>query len=170
MNRTYKGWAGYDGPNPDYYVFIDHPWLSKPEVRELPFLINCSSSNEDIGYRAIKCYRMKPFSFDLWRDGVCPVNTGYAALQVAAYLGFSRLYLLGFDYGKTLEKKFAGRDFKHFDNSSCGSGIQTQPDWLYKAAPLLRDRGIKVFFVGSPENGSDAFPHISFEEFLADVQ
>ena len=165
MNRTYKGWPTYNGPNPNYYCFIDHSWLGKPEVKDHPFVINCSSSNEDIGYRAIKCYRMKPFSFDLWRDGVCPVNTGAASLQVATYLGFTEIYLLGFDYGKVPDK-FQGSDYKHFDNTSCGSGIQTQPDWFYQIAPLLRDKGIKVYFVGSPDNGSSAFPHISFEEFL----
>jgi hypothetical protein len=167
MNRTYQGWAGYEGPNTDYYCLIDQTWLWKPEVRELPFVINCSLATEPIGYRLVKSVRMSPFSFDLWRDGVVPVNTGYVALQVAVYLGFSELYLFGFDFMRDdlTQKQYKGKDYPHFDGTPSGTGMFRQAYHFKQAAEKLKEHNLKAFFVGSPQNGSDAFPHITFEEF-----
>ena len=171
MNRTYKGYAGYEGPMPDYYVLIDRPWLMKPEVRNHPFVINCVTAGEGIGYRVVKSHRMKPFSYDLWKDGVVPVNTGYASLQVAVYLGFNPLYLFGFDFMQDVKQKdYKPKENPHFDGTPSGTGMFRQAFFFRQAAESLKPRGIEVFFVGSPDNGTDCFPHITFEEFLEQNQ
>ena len=168
MNRTFKGYKGFDGPMPDYYVLIDSPWLSKPEVREHPFVINCSTNTDGIGYQVVKSHRMSPFSYDLWRDGLVPVNTGYAAIQVAVYLGFSELYLFGFDFMKDVEQRdYKPKENPHFDGTPSGTGMFRQAHFFRQAAESLKQHGIKAFFVGSPENGTDCLPHITFGDFLA---
>lgn len=170
MNRTYVGYAGYEGPQPDYYVLIDRPWLHKQEVRDHPFVINCATDSQPIGYRVLKSHRMVPFSYDLWLDGVVPVNTGYAALQVAVYLGFSSLYLFGFDFMKDVtQKEYKPKENPHFDGTPSGTGMFRQAHYFRQAAESLKEHGIRALFVGSPENGTDCLPHISFEEFLSET-
>lgn len=156
MNRTITGYPGYEGPTPTYYCLIDRPWLEKEEVINHPRVLNASTDSRDIGFRITKSWRMKPFSFDLGWDGAVPVTTGYVALQAAVYMGFKRIYCLGLDEGN--------RD--HFDGTKCGSGLQKQPEYMLKAAPLLKDRGVEVFLCGSPNSACTAFPHISFDEAI----
>ena len=126
MNRTIEGYPTYYGPKTDYHVFIDVCWLNKEYVRDHPGLINASSDMRYLGYRVHKAYRMKPFSFDLDFDGAVPVTTGFVALQVAAYMGFTEIYCLGLDL-----------QGKHFDGTDSGQGMQKEPEFQAKALPLF---------------------------------
>jgi hypothetical protein len=112
---------------------------------------------------------MKPWSWDIWRDGVVPINTGCATLQLAAYLGFTEIFILGMDYAADRAAKRGAvywKEEKHFDGTQTSPGLKTQPQWLREVSNYLKDFHIRLFFVGSPNNGSDDFPHLTFEEML----
>lgn len=162
MNRTHTGWPGYKGPQPDYLCVIDHVWFDKPEWRagilKHPKVINGSTHKADIGYRVARHVRMSPFSFDLGRDGFVPpipCTTGHLALQLACYLGFTDLYCLGFDLGG-----------KHFDGTGASLHFGTAIYHHKRQAELLKERGINVWVVGSPDSKAP-FPHKTFEEAFA---
>lgn len=136
MNRTSSRWLGYDGPDPDYYCFIDQTWIAKNNVRGISStLINCSSNPEDIGYRLIKSWRKKPFSLDLARDGAVPATTGHMALQLAGYLGFTEIYCLGMDFNMK----------PHFDGTPSGKGMIKQPEFIMESLPILKWAGINLY-------------------------
>jgi hypothetical protein len=149
MNRTHQGYETYQGPQPDYLCIVDTTWLTRKEVREFPKLINGSTDPRNIGYRTTASYRMAPFSFDLWRDGVIPTTTGHLALQVAAYMGFRDLYCLGLDLGGP-----------HYDGTPSGMNMRRQGELCEKALDALKERGINVWSLGK----SEAFPRGRFED------
>lgn len=156
MNRTFVGYETYQGPSPDWLCVVDVSWLSRAAVRHHRGLINATSDPRPIGWRVPKSYRMAPFSFDLYRDGALPTTTGLVALQVAAYLGFRDLYCFGLDLRGA-----------HYDGTRSGGNMGAQLRYMTVAAPLLREAGVRVWLVGSPESAAkDLFPHLSFEDFI----
>lgn len=134
-NRTFPGFPGYDGPDPDWYCAIDTLWIERGEIRNRRGLVNMSQHHAPIGLRVSKSYRMDPWSFDLARDGVVPVDTGYCAMQVAVYLGFTELLLVGFE-GKG----------GHFDGSGA-PGMRDKTSYMTRAPDVLRGVA-EVFTVG----------------------
>lgn len=152
MNRTHKGYETYGGPDPDYLCIVDTSWLNRAAVRNFPRLINATTDPRPIGYRVPASYRAAragvPFSFDLKRDGAIPTTTGWLALQVAAYMGFSDLYCLGLDLGG-----------KHYDGTHSGMNMDAQAKLTEKALPAIKARGINVWSLGR----SDVFPRGEFE-------
>jgi hypothetical protein len=173
MNRTHVGFRGYQGPQPDYLCIVDWAWLHDPSlwttVRTHPRIINGAShsslscplckkrnyTDRDIGYRATRHSRMAPFSFDLARDGFVgpvPATTGFFALQVAVYMGFTEIFCLGLDLGGT-----------HFDGTPPSLWVGDANRYFKRQAVLLADRGIKVWVCGSPKSACTAFPHTDFE-------
>lgn len=160
MNRTFVGNKGYTGPQPEYLCAIDEVWMRHPDVLAHPGLINGGNNETATGYRATRSYRGKPFSFDLAHDGYVPLTpgtTGFLALQVAVWMGFTELYCLGLDLSGG-----------HFDGSS---GVSQHFAWMnryYKAiAKVLGERDIRVTICGSPDSKCSAFEHTSFEELAA---
>lgn len=159
MNRTYVGYEGYKGPQPDYYCFVDVHWFKVAKAMKDSILINGSTDNSDMGYRATRCIRMKPFSFDLARDGYVapiPCTTGHLALQLAPYLGFTDIYCLGLDMGGP-----------HFDQTRASLYLSSANSYHMRQAPLIKERGLRVTICGSPESKCTAFPHSKFEELVA---
>ena len=158
INRTHKGNKNYHGPDPNYLCVIDEVWLRVPEIRDHPGLVNGSVHKGNHGFRAARSMRTSPFSFDLGFDGyVCavPCTTGHLALQLAAFLGFTDLYCLGFDLGG-----------KHFDGSPGESQHFKMAVNLHKKqVPVLKERGINVYVVGSPDSNAP-FEHRTFEQFM----
>lgn len=106
------------------------------------------------GYN-VKINSSKPWSTLLPKDGVV-VSLGIcgtvtlAAMQVAAYLGFTKLFMVGLDLGGG--KKFTGH--------SVGK-LEAQRGLFRTAAPAIKEAGVEVFVVGE---GSmcDAFPKIKW--------
>jgi len=160
MNRTFVGNKGYTGPQPEYLCAIDEVWMRHPDVLAHPGLINGGVNEVSKGYRVTRSYRGRPFSFDLAHDGYVPLTpgtTGFLALQVAVWMGFTELYCLGLDLRGG-----------HFDGSS---GVSQHFSWMNrfynKVAVSLAERDISVTVCGSPESKCTAFPHSSFEELAA---
>jgi hypothetical protein len=174
MNRTHRSYPGYRGPQPDYLCLVDWEWFDNekkwPTVRTHPAIINGSShscercpsckslkrTERDPGWRVTRFNRMAPFSFDLARDGyvaVVPCTTAHLALQIAVWMGFTELYCLGLDLGGP-----------HFDNTNASQWLDHSNRYHRMQAPLLKERGIKVFVTGSPKSRCTAFLHASFGE------
>ena len=156
MNRTHVGYETYRGPSPTYLCVIDVCWLNRPAVLNHPGLLNATSAPKALpnGWRVKKSFRVVPFSFDLHRDGAVPPTTGHLALQVAVYLGFSEIFLLGMDLGGA-----------HYDGTPSGRNMEAQLTYLTQAAPLIAARGVKVWLCNSPDSlARELFPHITFDE------
>lgn len=158
MNRTHKGWPGYDGPDPDYLCLVDPDWFigkrAETALRH-PAIINGGINNHNIGWRATRHPRMAPFSFDMGRDGYAspvPCTTGHLALQLAVYMGFTEIYCIGWDMG--------GR---HFDDTKGSPNYHLAVAYHRRQAPLLRERGINVYVCGSPDSAVQWFEHAPFE-------
>ena len=158
INRTHVGRAGYFGPDPDYLCAIDHAWLLDPLVRRHPGLINGSTDNAHVGYRATRSFRMTPFSSDVGRDGFVPFvpgTTGFLALQVAAYMGFSEAWCLGLDLKG-----------KHFDGTGASPYFVMMRKHFDRMAPKIEASGMKAYTCGSP-NSLAPFEKRTFEELVA---
>lgn len=159
MNRTHAGNAGYVGPQPDYLCVIDEVWMHNQHVLAHPGLINGSVNPKAVGYRVPRHFRSTPFSFDLGHDGYVPLvpgTTGFLALQLAVYMGFTDIYCLGLD--------LAGG---HFDGSAGSHHYNWMRRHFLRIAPFLAARDIRVTVCGSPESRCNAFPHSTFEEACA---
>lgn len=172
MNRTLpQSYPDYLGPVPTYYCFADHPWGLNLEVVEGKgmIVINGSSLESDPSqgrhYRATKSYRMAPFSHDLARDGYVswvPCTTGFLALQLALYLGFTRIYLLGLDLSGT-----------HFNSTPASVSM---PDALkhYEVVSqnLKKVRpDVQVWVCNSPQSlvHPGIFPHAPLSQLLQET-
>lgn len=155
MNRTIKGFPGYNGPQPDYYCAIDRPWFKHDYVLAHPKLINGGVDKVSGGYRVVRNYRSAPFSFDLHLDGYppfVPCTTGFLAMQLAVYLGFTEIHCLGLDYGG-----------QHFDGTKSSKYMRMANKTTERMAAVLKEKGgINVFICGSPESACTAFPHSDF--------
>ena len=164
MNRTHAGFPGYTGPQPDYLCLVDWAWLDHPawaaSVRTHPCIINGSTHHANIGYRVLRHPRMSPFAFDLGRDGFVgpvPCTTGYLALQLAAHLGFTRVYCLGLDMGGP-----------HFDGTRASIYFRDAIRHLRRIAQATAGR-LEILLCGSPASKCDAFPHAPFSSLVAEV-
>jgi len=155
INRTHEGHPGYNGPQPDYLCVVDDCWARDENVQKHPGLINGSQDKKEFGYRATRSFRMAPFSFDLGRDGFVnpvPCSTGHLALQLAAYMGFTEIYCLGFDLGGG-----------HFDGTEGSQHYTLAIMYHRRQVPVLKTRGINVYVCGSPESKAP-FDHAPFED------
>lgn len=158
INRTHRGYPGYEGPQPDYLCLVDWVYFDHPKFNSAlthPNIINGSDHTADIGWRVVRHPRMAPFSFDLERDGYAgpvPATTGHLALQVAAYMGFTEIHCLGWDMGGA-----------HFNNSPGSNYYPSAIRYHKRQAPLLRERGVNVYVCGSPDSKVEGFEHSDFE-------
>ena len=144
---------------PTYYVMDDENGLRNDngEVDKLggivSFLGDTSSifwakkHREDI-YKYHKCYNYKnelpKFSEDCSRKIYTGVTVTYSCMQLAAYLGFTEIYLLGvdFSYANT------GGVYKHFygETKAESIGFHKYVANAYKAAKQYTDtHGIKIY-------------------------
>lgn len=95
--------------------------------------------------------------------GVYPRSSPYIALQLATWMGFGKVVLLGTDLCEHKGKR-------HFHSIPAHRPIDTMVTSQLKsfgfAADKLRDSNTKVYNC-SPSNVLQAFPRITFEEALA---
>lgn len=163
MNRTHLGWPGYTGPQPNWLCLIDHVWFDIPRMMSAlthPAIVNGGTHKSPIGYRVTKHPRMSPFSFDLARDGYAgniPCTTGYLAIQLAVYMGFTELFCLGLDMGGG-----------HFDGTQASLFYPTARAHLRRMAKRLAEvrPDVKVWVCGSPQSQADAFEKCDFASLV----
>jgi hypothetical protein len=135
---------------PDYHVcleadhYLEAPGVYRELARENRLFVLGSTWPHDVGIHMpvfVGDRKQERLSFDLTRGVIegwgSSGTVAYAALQVAIWLGFVRVFYVGLDLrGKT---KFTGH--------SVGN-LEGQVDLFVAAAPLLRERGIEVKVVG----------------------
>lgn len=159
MNRTHLGNPDYKGPNPDYLCVVDRVWVQNPHVRKHPCIVNGSIEKDNLGFRATRNFRATPFSRDIGRDGYPPFipgTTGFLALHLAVYLGFTELYCLGLD--------LTGQ---HFDGSKGSVHFTHMRAHFDRMAPKLLEHA-NVYVVGSPDSRApQLFKRLTFEEVFA---
>lgn len=158
MNRTHVGHPGYEGPEPDYLCAIDFAWIEDERVRKHPGLVNGSTHEDNVGFRATRSFRMTPFSFDMGRDGFVPFvpgTTGFLALQLAVYMGFTEIYCLGLDLHGP-----------HFDGTRASYYFAQMRRQFERVAEKLSLKGINAYVCGSPTSKAP-FEHRTFEELVA---
>lgn len=160
INRTHRGFDGYEGPQPDYLCLVDWYWFDNPKVRDAarshPAIINGSDHQDNVGWRATRHPRMSPFSFDLERDGYAgpvPATTGHLALQVAAWMGFTEIHCLGWDLGGD-----------HFNGTRGSMHFRDAIRYHKRQAPLLKERGVNVYVCGSSASKVEGFERSEFSE------
>lgn len=167
MNRTHVGWPGYSGPQPDWLCLIDPCWFDLPRMQSAlthSAIINGSAHKAEIGYRVVRHPRMSPFSFDLKRDGYVgpiPCTTGYLALQLALWMGFTDLYCLGLDMGGG-----------HFDGTSASLFYPSARGHLKRIAKRVAEErpDVRIRVCGSPKSQAEAFEKCSFEDLVGAAQ
>ena len=99
--------------------------------------------------------RVTKFSRDLESGVVTQIgdvgSVAYAALQVAAYMGFAPIYFLGLDLSGP-----------HFHGQWETSKRISAQDSLFRHTPS----DVKVYNVGSPESLCTAFPKLTFDQMM----
>ena len=120
-----------------------------------------------------------PFTFR--RDLIREIHTGatvtYVAMQIAFYMGFSKVFLIGIDHNFTIsgtpnEKQFLkGDDFNHFDSRYFKNSEWQLPDLeaselSYHMAKFHFVRAGRQIYDVTLDGKLNIFPKISFEEAL----
>lgn len=121
-----------------------------------------------------------PFTFS--GDISWPIHEGYTvtfiALQLAYYMGFKEVYLIGVDHsfkycGKPNEMQYLeGDDPNHFNSSYFANRLWQLPDLeaselAYHHANFFYRRDGRVIYDATIDGNLDVFPKISFEEAVA---
>ena len=105
------------------------------------------------------------FSTDLAEGIYTGYTITYFAIQLAVYMGFKEIFLLGLDLahreGKT---HFFGIDF-HSQNHENSEFIKMERK-MCEAAKILKDMGISIYNC-SPITKSKAFPFMDFDAAIA---
>jgi len=154
MNRSWKEWHA------EYHVTLDEKNLREEAVREHPRLL----------YHYGDCpggwfvpYRNDAQWFDDLHRGVPPAtntSTTLLALQLAVYLGFSRIYMLGLDLNRD----------DHFDGTPTRIALPMQVMKLTDIARLLEPTSISVRMLNPskecPAELAELWPAITAEEIL----
>lgn len=124
-----------------------------------------------------------PYTFS--RDITSPIREGYTvtyvALQIAYYMGFQNVYLIGVDHtfiadGKANEKQFMeGDDPNHFDNRYFKNNDWQLPDLeaselSYHLARYFYSKAGRNVYDATVDGKLNVFPKISYEEALYRVE
>jgi hypothetical protein len=105
------------------------------------------------------------FSRDL-KEGIFSGYTiSYFAIQVAVYMGFEQIFILGLDLKhKGAVTHFFGRDFHSRNHES--TEFPRMKKMLCQAALELKGSGVQVYNC-SPDSSLECFPKMSYEEAIA---
>lgn len=172
--------------NLSYHVAVN-PLVIEQSAREFETLLGCPSF---LSYRVANhlVHRFNHIFFIL-TDGPClfqpdirqPLYEGYTvtyvAMQIAFYMGFQRVFLIGVDHnfiakGKENEKQYlAGDDHNHFDSSYFSNREWQLPDLdaselSYHIARFFYSRNNRTIYDASFDGKLNIFPKISYEQAL----
>ncbi len=138
------------------------------------------SDFENANYLMTSSYRASPYTFST--DITSPLHEGYTvtfvAMQLAYYMGFSEVYLIGVDHNFTVsgnpnEKQLlSGQDINHFDPGYFGGQEWHLPDLeaselSYYLARFFYNRSNRKIFDATVDGDLEIFPKISYEEALS---
>jgi hypothetical protein len=134
---------------------------------------------DNANYLMTSSYRPAPYTFST--DITSPLHEGYTvtfvAMQIAYYMGFSEVYLIGVDHnftasGNPNEKQLlSGQDINHFDPEYFGGQEWHLPDLeaselSYYLARFFYNRDNRKIFDATVGGNLDVFPKISYEDAL----
>jgi hypothetical protein len=134
----------------------------------------------DANYLMTSSYRPAPYTFT--PDITFPLHEGYTvtyvAMQIAFYMGFSEVYLIGVDHnfsvsGQPNEKQvLGGEDVNHFDPDYFKGQEWHLPDLeaselSYSMARFFYNRAQRKIFDATLDGKLKIFPKISYQDALA---
>lgn len=175
---------------PNYHVSIDHQVIDQSvlEFNEL----NCPSFISYDGWKNYPLYNKKinliktKWGYDFWNGNLDnQISEGhtvtYVALQLAAFMGFKKVYLIGIDHsykmiGSPDQKIILNEnDESHFDPNYFKDKLYPQPNLkgseiCYQIAKLkMNEQGIEVFDA-TIDGKLNIFPKINFEDALQRIK
>lgn len=111
---------------------------------------------------------LRKFSFDVDRYAYYGFSTVYILLQLAAFMGFKEIYLVGADCNYAKGKEYSS--YTMYDNLKHPENITDNLIWDYKTAgDALEKKGIKIF--NATRGGMlELFPRVSLEEVISSVR
>ncbi len=138
-----------------------------------------TSGRDHIYFLATDSHFQAPYSF--YRDPLQPITEGYTvtyvAMQLAFYMGFSKVFLIGVDHNfKTIgspneEQILKGEDQNHFDPRYFSNMKWHLPDldaseMSYRLASWFFKRDGRMIFDATVEGNLHIFEKISFQQAL----
>lgn len=96
------------------------------------------------------------------------LNSGFHAINLAAQFGSKHLILVGFDMSVKRGNHFFG-SHPYMSGGPSAANVERWAHLIDKEAPRLTERGIRVVNC-SAESAITAFPKMSFEEAIEEVQ
>lgn len=167
---------------PDYYVMSDHRGfdLYKGKLDSLPVNHIFLSDNSDVFWNYkhkenIYCHhhhyeyyfnRLPKFSDDFSKKSYTGATVTYNCMQLAAYMGFKEIYLLGVDFSYGGQKKI--ESYTHFYNNEkiVSMGFVNQVTLAYQSAERYANQhGFKIY--NATRGGKlDIFERVDFDDLF----
>ncbi|MCM1174223.1 MAG: DUF115 domain-containing protein [Blautia sp.] len=182
MNSIYHAFVETDW-RPDYYMVFDYRELNaiKGIIDEWSIKANFVSNDSDVFWREehnenVYCYhqtynyqfdRLPEFSEDISRKCYMGGTVTYACLQLAVYMGFKEVYLLGVDFTNGSKKMNASHShFYKEKNTGHNLAYIKQVFLAYQSAKWYADlHGIKIY--NATRGGElEIFPRIDFDSLF----
>ncbi len=169
-----------------YHVAVN-PLVIEQSAREFESLLSCPSflsyrpAHKSVDCRDHIYFIMTDGNHSFERDMTRPLREGhtvtYVAMQIAFYMGFNQVFLIGVDHnfkapGNPNEKQFLqGDDHNHFSPNYFGNRDWHLPDLeaselSYHLANFTYTRDGRRIYDATVDGKLNLFPKISFEQAL----
>ena len=145
-----------DFKNTVFFVGDGIPDLERKKTKSIPFAINYL--DHKFSYKQLNT----KFSLDVLKQVYDGYTITYSLIQIAVYMGFKEIYLLGNDcsYPKEVEKQHF-MDFGHYDSSTLTARERILYAYQY-AKDFLADSDVKIF--NATRGGAlEIFPRVDFD-------
>ncbi|MCB9134666.1 MAG: glycosyltransferase [Anaerolineales bacterium] len=185
MNRIYLGFEKW-GFSPSYYVSVNTLVIeqSAAEMAKIPAPRFLSIYGAPYVENPADFLFLKPVHGPLFtrdpRLGICEGYTvTYVAMQLAYFMGFSEVYLIGVDHNfvtqgpANQEIVSEGADANHFDPNYFGSGFRWQlPDLqnsevAYRLAKRVFEAEGRIIFDATVGGKLNIFPKVDYRDVFA---
>ncbi len=183
-----------DQINPKYYCLIDEHFHqkdienTKEVLKKLPEstffvrtkaydgFINAGITNETIYYHPCKLFQHGDFiRVDMTRPMTAPYNVLLGCIQIAMYMGFKEIYLLGCDYSSfaSLKKEHFYEDKDHPEKRNMSLGYEIKYYALctyhhYALEKYAQQNGIHIYNL-TDNSLLDAYERIAFAEHIKSI-
>ncbi len=180
VNSIFDIYANTDW-RPDFYVTGDMAWLSTNQFREnvcvkdyrAVFVTDRMQEKfyNDADFEIVHMQANVPngketrFSFDIEKGVYYGATILYACMQIAVYMGFSELYLLGVDF--TGGKDATSIRYKHFDGKYDTGKLYNEVIYqAYLAAKNAEDRGGFRIYNATRGGELEVFERVDFDSLF----